>query len=94
MLTDHCGVQVLCTSAPSCCQLQEKEVWTQQPGRIIFLGYYLYELLNVIHLLLFSLHGLYFCIAVEAQEEDQVDCSDRWRDLFGVMDYWRMHFDN
>ena len=31
-----CDVQMLCSLAPTCCQLQEEEVWTQQPGISIF----------------------------------------------------------
>ena len=38
-----CDVQMLCSLAPTCCQLQEEEVWTQQPGISIFVVIYLYK---------------------------------------------------
>jgi len=85
VLTCNCAVQVLCTFTPSCCQLQEKEVRTQQPGTVFYhlrLSYWMESACCYYYLVLMD---YIFCIAVEAKEEDQVDCFDCWKDFFVVI---------
>lgn len=85
----ECFVQMLCTPAPTSCQLQEKEVWPQQPGACSLLSWkgskdpYIAKLILYwfiylkIHLLQNWFYTDSFCLdtwtAVEAKEEDQVD---------------------
>ena len=77
-----CDVQMLCSLAPTCCQLQEEEVWTQQPGISIFFFFCYYRLIGWLFMFV---SPIFICgemkkivclllVAAEAKEEDQVDC--------------------